>query len=76
MIFGYRRKEGSKGPSSDGTITLASEARLEAIEAARSLLPLDYDHVGILASEEAATRVDAILRDAFDEPGGRKVGAR
>ncbi len=66
MIFGYKRPEESRGPSGDSVLTLKSEARMEAILAARSVLPLDYDHVGILASEEAATRVDAVLHDAFE----------
>jgi pimeloyl-ACP methyl ester carboxylesterase len=66
MIFGYKRDEGSRGPSGDGVLTVKSEARTEAVLAARSILPLDYDHAGILASDEAATRLDAILRDAFE----------
>jgi pimeloyl-ACP methyl ester carboxylesterase len=66
MIFGYKRDESSFGPSSDGVLSVKSEARLEAIEAARSVLPLDYDHPGILHSGEAVNRLNFILGDAFD----------
>jgi len=66
MIFGYRRREDSFGASGDGTVEMRSEARLEAILAARTLLPLDDTHVGILEREETAARVDSILREVFD----------
>lgn len=67
MLFGYQRKDGSLGPSGDGTLTVRSEARIEAVEAAKSVLPLDYDHVGILHSPEAAARLDRILHDTFGD---------
>ncbi len=65
MIFGYKRKESSLGPSGDGTLTLKSEARIEAVEAAKSILPLDYDHHDILESPEAVARLNKILADTF-----------
>ena len=65
MIFGYRRDESSFGPSADGVVTVKSEARLEAVEAARSVLPLDYGHVEILHSGEAINHVNSILGAAF-----------
>jgi hypothetical protein len=46
-----------------------SEARLEAIEAAQSILPLDYDHHDILHSAEAVTRLNAILAETFGDGG-------
>jgi pimeloyl-ACP methyl ester carboxylesterase len=65
MLFGYKRPEHSFGPSGDGVLTVKSETRLEAIEAARSILPLDYTHVGILHSGEAVSRLNTILGNAF-----------
>jgi hypothetical protein len=46
-------------------LTVKSETRLEAIEAARSILPLDYTHDATLHSDEAVQRVNTILEDAF-----------
>ncbi len=66
MMFGYKRKESSFGPSGDGVLTTKSETRLEAVEAAKSILPLDYDHVDILHSPEAVKRLNAILAERFD----------
>lgn len=66
MMFGYKRKESSFGPSGDGVLTTKSETRLEAVEAAKSILPLDYDHVAILHSPEAVKRLNAILAKRFD----------
>jgi pimeloyl-ACP methyl ester carboxylesterase len=71
MLFGYRRNERSMGPSGDGTLTLKSEARIEAVEEARSILPLDYGHREILESSEASTRLNTILSETFDEPGAK-----
>ena len=67
MLFGYQRKEGSLGPSGDGTLTLKSEARIEATLAAKSVLPLDYDHHDILHSPEAVARLNRILTDTFGD---------
>ncbi len=66
MLFSYRRDESSFGPSADGVVTIKSQARLEAIESAQSILPLDYGHVDILHSGEAVNRVNGILGEAFD----------
>lgn len=67
MILGYRRNELSLGPSGDGVLSLKSEARLEALAEAKSVLPLDCDHAGILHSTETVRRVNAVLREAFEE---------
>jgi hypothetical protein len=74
MLFGYKRKERSFGPSGDGVLTTKSETRIEAIEAARSVLPLDYDHVQILDSPEASARLNAILAEHF-APKSWKLGS-
>ncbi len=65
MLFGYHRKDNSFGPSADGVLTVKSETRLEAVEAAESILPLDYDHVGIVHSPEAVERLNKLLDETF-----------
>ncbi len=67
MIFGFRRNERSPGPSSDGVVSVRSQARREAVEAARSILPLDDDHTGILHSDEVQRRLEALLLQRFEE---------
>jgi pimeloyl-ACP methyl ester carboxylesterase len=52
LLFGVR----------DRTISLSSAARWEAMRDAVSRWPLDYDHVDILSSPEAATLLGEILR--------------
>jgi pimeloyl-ACP methyl ester carboxylesterase len=66
MIFGYKRDEFSFGPSADGVLSVKTATRLEAVEAARSVLPLDYDHAGILHSGETVNRLNSILSHTFD----------
>lgn len=66
MILGFRRPERSSGPSSDGVVSVRSQARREAIEAARSILPLDYDHAEILHSDEVERRLGTLLEERFE----------
>lgn len=66
MIFGFRRPERSSGPSSDGVVSVRSQARREAIEAAQSILPLDYDHAEILHSDEVERRLGVLLEERFE----------
>ena len=70
MIIGFRRPERSAGPSSDGAVSVRSQTRLEALEAARSILPLDEDHAGILHSEQTRRRLETLLEERFDESIG------
>jgi pimeloyl-ACP methyl ester carboxylesterase len=56
---------GRSGTASDGTVTLASQARLEAQEQAASVRAYDYGHVAILASPEARERLNALLAQRF-----------
>jgi pimeloyl-ACP methyl ester carboxylesterase len=65
MLFGFARRTRSFGPSGDGVLSLASMARDEAVSEARSILPLDSDHVGILHHPRASGRLAAILEEAF-----------
>jgi pimeloyl-ACP methyl ester carboxylesterase len=66
MIFGYRRRSRSWGPSGDSVLTARSMTRREAVEAAGSILPLDNTHVGILKSEPAIARVNDLLGQVFE----------
>ncbi len=65
MLFGFARRTRSFGPSADGVLSLASMARSEAVSEARSILPIDCDHVGILHHAQASSRLAAILDEAF-----------
>jgi len=49
IVFAYRRS-GPGGESSDGTIALKSQLRVEAQAQAKSLFGVDADHVGVLSS--------------------------
>jgi pimeloyl-ACP methyl ester carboxylesterase len=66
MIFGFNRRSRSWGPSGDRVLSVASMARPEAVEAARSVLPLDSTHTGILQSEAAIARVNTLLAEVFE----------
>ena len=65
MLFGFARRSRSFGPSGDGVLSLASMARSEAVSEARSILPINCDHVGILHHPQASSRLAAILDEAF-----------
>jgi hypothetical protein len=73
MMFGFKCKENSFGPSGDGVLSVKSETRIEAAEAAESILPLDYNHVDIVHSPEAVERLNLILGNHF-EKGWRLLG--
>ena len=66
MIFGFNRRSRSWGPSGDRVLSIRSMARPEAVQAARSILPLDSTHVGILKSETAIERVNDLLAEVFE----------
>jgi len=65
LIFGYRRKSTSFGPSSDGTIDLASSLRPEAEAQATTRFGVDASHVEILHEKLTIDRVEALLEAAF-----------
>ena len=64
LLFGFHM-EGRAGAASDGSVSVASQARLEAQEQAASVRALDYGHVGILSSAEAVARVNGLLAARF-----------
>ncbi|HEX5068416.1 MAG TPA: hypothetical protein VFY49_20005 [Myxococcota bacterium] len=66
MIFGFNRRSRSWGPSGDRVLSVASMARPEAVAAARSILPLNDTHVGILKDETAIARVNGLLAEVFE----------
>jgi pimeloyl-ACP methyl ester carboxylesterase len=64
MLFGFRMA-GASSTASDGSVTLASQARLEAQEQAATIRALDRRHVEILSSAEAIARVNRLLAERF-----------
>jgi hypothetical protein len=58
---------GGLGPSGDGVLSVKSETRIEAVAAAESILPLDYNHVDIVHSPEAVERLNLILENHFEK---------
>jgi pimeloyl-ACP methyl ester carboxylesterase len=67
MIFGFRRRTRSWGPSGDSVLSVRSMTRPEAVAAAGSILPLDATHVGILKSDAALARVHDLLAETFEK---------
>ena len=64
MIFGFRMN-GSEDVADDGTVTVASQARLQMQEEAHTIRALDYGHVDILHSPELAKRLSLLLEQHF-----------
>jgi len=69
MLFGFRMAK-SGSVANDGTVTVASEARLEAQAEATSVRALDAGHVDILSAEPTIERVQQLLSARF-----RRLGA-
>jgi pimeloyl-ACP methyl ester carboxylesterase len=64
LVFGYRM-DGSSQVANDGSVSVASQARLEAQAQATTIRALDYGHVAILASPEALAHVNQLLGTRF-----------
>lgn len=64
MLFGFHM-DGLSSTANDGTVTVASETRLQAQEQASTVRALDQTHVGILRSPEAIARIDRLLAERF-----------
>jgi hypothetical protein len=64
MIFGFRMSS-SNNVANDGSVTVASQARVEAQEQALTIRAWDYGHVDILHSREAVARMKLLLDDRF-----------
>ena len=62
LLFSYRGKSGMfAGENSDGVITLRSQLRSEAQQAAQNIYGFDASHVGILSDRQAITTLQQIL---------------
>jgi hypothetical protein len=64
LLIGYRMKMLAR-IANDGSVSVASQARLEAQEQARSMRALDVDHDDILTSSDAIGRVNELLEERF-----------
>jgi pimeloyl-ACP methyl ester carboxylesterase len=64
MLFGFKMSSSAK-VADDGTVSVASQARREAVDEAITILPLDYGHVDILHSPDAVERVNLLLDGRF-----------
>jgi hypothetical protein len=64
MLFGFHMSESSRR-ANDGTVSVKSQARLEAQEQAESVRALNYGHVPILSSPEAVARINRLLAERF-----------
>jgi pimeloyl-ACP methyl ester carboxylesterase len=64
MLFGYRMSGRSKR-ANDGSVSVKSQARLEAQEQAASVRALNYRHVTILRSPEVVARLNLLLAERF-----------
>lgn len=68
LLFGHKGGYSLMRPTTDGTVTLASQLRPEAQAQARRVLGFDEDHMGILSSPQVAQLVAAALDRAL-QPG-------
>jgi hypothetical protein len=64
LLFGHRGGYSLMRPSTDGTVTLASQLRPEAQATARRVLGFDEDHMSILASAQVQHQLRGLLDDA------------
>ena len=64
MMMGFRMRRSGK-VANDGSVTLSSQARVEAMEEASSIRAWDYDHWEILKSPEAIERMNRLLEHRF-----------
>ncbi len=65
MIMGFRMSS-AKRVADDSSVTLASQARIEAQEEAQTIRAWDYDHWDILKSPEATARMNLLLNRRFE----------
>jgi pimeloyl-ACP methyl ester carboxylesterase len=64
IVLGFRMKSRSK-TANDGSVSVASQARLEAQEQAASVRAFDAGHVEILSSPDVIARVNRLLDERF-----------
>jgi pimeloyl-ACP methyl ester carboxylesterase len=65
MLVSFRMRR-SRNIADDGSVTLASQMRIEAQEEALSIRAWDYGHVDILHSPEAIARMNLLLDERFE----------
>lgn len=71
LLFGHRGGYNMLRPTTDGTVTLASQLRTAAQLEARLVMGFDEDHTSILASPEVFAQVVRVLdSDQQEEAGG------
>lgn len=75
LLFGHRGGYNLLRPTTDGTVTLASQLRPEAQAEARMVTGFDEDHDSILAAPTVIEHVQALLA-AADRPGAMPAGGR
>lgn len=75
LLFGHRGGYSLLRPTSDGTITLASQLRDQAQAGAQLVLGFDEDHDSILRAPAVLARLDQLLA-AADRPGPPVAGGR
>ncbi|WP_394125863.1 lipase family alpha/beta hydrolase [Vibrio hepatarius] len=59
LIFGYDKGTGDIGASSDGTILMSSQLRVEAQEQAEEIYGFNYNHTDILKQPDVYTKIRA-----------------
>jgi pimeloyl-ACP methyl ester carboxylesterase len=70
LYFGHKGGYSLMRPTTDGTVTLASQLRMPAQAEARLVVGFDEDHTSILGSPQMTAQLGALL-SAFDPQGGR-----
>ncbi|ALM73734.1 alpha/beta fold hydrolase [Vibrio vulnificus] len=59
LVFAYQKSSTTRGESSDGTILLSSQLRIEAVNQAHSLYGVNEDHISVLRSREVQSKIHA-----------------
>jgi hypothetical protein len=65
MLLDFRMRR-SASRADDGSVSVASQARLEAQVQAETIRALDFGHVDILESPEARERLNHLLAERFE----------
>jgi len=76
LLYGHNDGTGALRPTSDGTISLASQLRPEARDAAGLVMGFDETHAGILSSAKVVSEVDRLFSAAEGNDGaaGGRLG--
>jgi len=71
LLFGHRGGYSFVSPTSDGTVTLASQLRPQAQSAARLVMGFDEDHVSVLSARDVIDQVMRTLAPRSEQPQDR-----